>query len=311
MPSVSKRVSPGAPPAPTASAARAWPVGSWSARRGVPSASQPSVAPVRPLSVPEDEAIGLDRAAGGGRAPRAGRTLAEQEQGGDRDPRPESHALPAAALALEPIQPGGEGFRSGERHRDLPRPRAPRPERPRGRHDSGRDATRRPRAPPSVERRAVPRPGLERLEARRGPQDVGVAMPRPDDLEPDRQALPREAARHVAAGRPVRLKGYMNGTRSKIECAGCRRSAQALERRRVGGPGHRPASGASAEVVALHERLADLLVEGRPRPAGAFWSSIAESRPASRIIRISVGSIHSGRSRGAVDVPGAHVRPSR
>jgi len=78
---------------------------------------------LRDVLAEEDEALRLHRAGGGRRAARARRALAEQEQGGDRDPRSEGHALPSAALALEPIQPGGEGIRNGERHRDLPRPR--------------------------------------------------------------------------------------------------------------------------------------------------------------------------------------------
>ena len=101
----------------------------------------------------------------------------------------------------------------------------------------------------SVERRAVRRPGLERLEGRGRPQDQRVRVPPPDDLEPDRQALRGEAAGD--AGR--RLTGQVEGKREAEPVeearggpAADRRRALVRTRARVGRPGAAPAAAASA-----------------------------------------------------------------
>ena len=109
-----------------------------------------------------------------------------------------------------------------------------------------------------------------------------------------------------AAGYPVRLKGYMNGTRSKMEWAGLPPGPEALEGAGVRGPGRDRHLGRQEQLVAV-ERLAHLLAELRPHEVSlqvvdrAPLAGVQDHAHERRLDPV-------GALARAVVVPGGHVR---
>src|SRR5437867_6547601 len=139
------------------------------------------------------------------------------------------------------------------------------------------------------------RPGLKRLEARGGAEDVGLPVPAADDLEADGEMLAGEAARRVGRGLGGQVEGVHEG--HAVEDRVGRLAAevgQALEGARVRWPRGDGHLRREQEVVALEGR-AHALREGG---AGEERLRILEALTLapSRIMRISVGSIQSGRA---------------
>ena len=147
----------------------------------------------------------------------------------------------------------------------------------------------------SVERRPARGPGLQRLEGSGRPQDEPVRVPPPDDLEADRQAIGREAAGDAGRRLAGQVEGKVNGR--PVEEVGVGPAADRcralLVPARLGCPGRRRLLRREQEVAALERRRAR---SWKVLPLGERLGVLdPETRRPSSIIRIRLGSIHSGR----------------